>query len=167
MFEILRVIPVFFLLIIGFACYFLVLGAFFPRRTTKTMNVVQQMPGRSFGIGLVNFLFFGTITFVMFGIADTFQESGNNILNLILLIPTLLLTGALLSLLFVGLTALSNLLGERLFPELTQWRKTFWGTVVLGVASSIPAVGWGLLFPLIALTGFGAVILGFFQRDAS
>jgi hypothetical protein len=25
-------------------------------------------------------------------------------------------------------------------------------------------VGWFLLFPFVALTGFGAVILGFFQR---
>lgn len=162
--EILRVTLTFALLIFGFACYFLVLGAFFPRRIVKTASAIQQMPRRAFGIGFVNVLFFGTIVLVMFGIADSFQESGNNILNVILLIPTLLLTGVLLSVFFLGLTALASLLGDRLFPEFPQWRKIFWGTVVLGVSSSIPAVGWMLLFPIVALTGFGAVILGFFQK---
>jgi hypothetical protein len=57
-----------------------------------------------------------------------------------------------------------SILGERVFPDLSSWQKTFWGTVILGVASAIPAVGWFLLFPFVALTGFGAVILGFFQR---
>lgn len=163
--EIIRVTTIFALLILGFACYFLVLGAFFPRRVAKTMEVIQQMPRRALGIGFVNFLFFGTITVVLFAIAETFQESGNGALNLIFLIPTLLLAGILSSALFLGLTGTVNLLGERLFPEALAWRKTFWGTVVFGVASSIPAVGWMLLFPLVALTGFGAVILSFFQRD--
>ena len=163
--EIVRVTTIFALLILGFACYFLVLAAFFPRRVAKTVNAIQHMPGRSFGIGFVNFLFFGAIVVVLFAVAEGFQESGNNVLNLIVLIPALLLAGILLSVLFLGLTAVANILGERLFPELPQWRKSFWGTVVLGVACSIPAAGWMLLFPAAALTGFGAAILGSFQRD--
>lgn len=162
--EIIRVTLVVFLLTLGFACYFLVLGAFFPRRVAKTTGLIQQMPRRSFGIGLVNFIFFGTIALVLFAIAENFQESGNNLLNLIFLLPTLVLMGLLLTILFLGLVAMVNLLGERLFPGLPQWRKTFWGTVILAVACAIPAVGWMLLFPLVALTGFGAVILGFFQK---
>ena len=164
--EIIRVTTIFALLILGFASYFLVLDAFFPRRVAKAMNAIQQMPRRAFGIGFVNFLFFGTITVVLFAIAQNFQESGNNVLNLIFLTPTLFLAGILLSFIFLGLTGMVKLLGERLFPDALPWRKTFWGTVVFGVASSIPAVGWALLFPLVALTGFGAVILGFFQRDS-
>lgn len=162
--EILRVTLVILLLTIGFACYFLVLGALFPRRVAKTTNVIQQMPGRSFGIGLVNFLFFGTITIVLFAIAENFQESGNNFPYAVLMIPTLFLMGSLLTVLFFGLVAMVNLLGNRLFPELSQWRRTFWGTVILAFACAIPAVGWMLLFPAVALTGFGAVILGFFQK---
>jgi hypothetical protein len=162
--ELFRVTVIFSLLILGFACYFLVLSAFFPKRLAKTENAIRQMPWRSLGIGFVNILFFGTITFVFFGIADSLQEGGNKVLSVVLLIPTVLFTGVLLTALFLGLTAVSNLLGERLFPEVMPWRKTFWGTVILGAASAIPAVGWALLFPLVALIGFGAVILGFFQK---
>lgn len=164
--EIFRVTLVILLLTIGFACYFLVLSAFFPRRVTKTMDIIQQMPGRSFGIGLVNFLFFGTITVVLFVVAENFQESGNNFPYAILMIPTLFFMGLLLLVLFFGTVAMVNILGERLFPDLSPWRKTFRGTVILAFACAIPAVGWMLLFPLVALTGFGAVILGFFKRDS-
>lgn len=163
--EILRVTIVVLLLTLGFACYFLVLSALFPRRVTKTMEVIQQMPARSLGIGLVNFLFFGTITIVLFAIGENFQESGNRFIYAILLMPTLLLMGSLLTVLFLGLTGMVNLLGERLFPELLPWRQTFWGTVILAFACAIPAVGWMLLFPAVGLTGFGAVILGVFQRN--
>jgi MFS family permease len=163
--EILRVALIILLLTLGFACYFLVLGAFFPRRLTKTMTVVQQMPGRSFGIGLVNFLFFGTITILLFAVAENLQKSGNNFPYTILMIPTLFLTGLLLGVLFIGLLAMITLLGEQLFPDLSQWRRTFWGTVIFAFACAVPALGWFLLFPAVALTGFGAFILGLFQRN--
>jgi hypothetical protein len=165
MIEILRVALIILLLTLGFACYFLILGAFFPRRVSKTMNVVQQMPGRAFGIGLVNFLFFGTITILLFAVAENFQKSGNNFPYTILIIPALFLTGLLLGVLFIGLLAMITLLGEQLFPDLSQWRRTFWGTVILAFACAVPVLGWFLLFPAVALTGFGAFILGLFQRN--
>jgi hypothetical protein len=77
--EIIRVTLVVLLLTLGFACYFLVLSALIPRQVTKTMSAIQQMPGRSFGIGLVNLLFFGTITIVLFAVAENFQENGNTL----------------------------------------------------------------------------------------
>jgi hypothetical protein len=64
----------------------------------------------------------------------------------------------------LGLSAMVSILGERVFPDLSSWQKSFWGTVILAFASAIPTVGWFLLFPYVALTGFGAVILGFFQK---
>jgi hypothetical protein len=83
------------------------------------------------------------------------------------MIPTLFLMGVLLIALLFGMAAMVNLLGERLFPDLPAWRKTFWGTVVLAFACAIPAVGWALLFPCVAIVGFGAVILSFLQRGTS
>ena len=136
--------------------------AFFNKRVLKTLNVAKQLPARSLGIGFVNFLFFGTITVVLFAIA---QGAGNELISLIVLIPSLLLTTVLVIFLSLGLTAMVGILGERIFPDLSAWRQSFWGTVILTFASAIPFVGWFLLFPFIALTGFGAVILGFFQRD--
>ncbi len=160
--EIIRVILLVILLAVAFACYFLVVSAFFNKRVLKTLNVAKQLPARSLGIGFVNFLFFGTITVVLFAIA---QGAGNELISLIVLIPSLLLTTVLVIFLSLGLTAMVGILGERIFPDLSAWRQSFWGTVILTFASAIPFVGWFLLFPFIALTGFGAVILGFFQRD--
>ncbi|HQV95473.1 MAG TPA: hypothetical protein PLA27_05105 [Anaerolineales bacterium] len=160
--EIIRVIVLVILLAVAFACYFLVICAFFNKRVLKTLNVAKQLPARSLGIGFVNFLFFGTITVVLFAIA---QGAGNELISLIVLIPSLLLTTVLVIFLSLGLTAMVGILGERIFPDLSAWRQSFWGTVILTFASAIPFVGWFLLFPFIALTGFGAVILGFFQRD--
>lgn len=160
--EIIRIILLVTLLAVAFACYFLVVSAFFNKRVLKTLNVAKQLPARSFGIGFVNFLFFGTIAVVLFAIA---QGAGNELISLIVLIPSLLLSAVLVILVSLGLSAVVSILGERIFPDLSTWQKSFWGTIILTFASAIPFVGWFLLFPFVALTGFGAVILGFFQRD--
>lgn len=156
-----RVILFVIVLGIAFGCYFLVVGSLFEKRITKTINVARLMPGRSFGIGLVNFLFFGSIVLMLFA----FSEGVNgNVAKFILLLPALVLTAILVTLLSFGLAAMIQIISEQVFPDHSAWKKTFWGTIVLAFGSAIPAIGWFLLFPYVALTGFGAVILGFFQR---
>lgn len=159
--DILRVTLLVTLLAVAFACYFLVVNAFFNKRVLKTLNVAKQLPARSLGIGFVNFLFFGTVAVVLFAVA---QGAGNDVISFMVFIPSLLLATVLVILLSLGLSAMVNILGERVFPDLSTWQKSFWGTVILTLACAIPVVGWFLLLPFIALTGFGAVILGFFQR---
>ena len=161
--DILRLFFIIILLTVGFACYFLVVGALFNGRVSKTANIVKLMPGRSFGVGFVNFLFFGTITTVLFAVSEGVE---NEVVKFILFIPSLAIAAVLVVLLSFGLSAMTNILGEKIFPELSAWKKTFWGTVILAFGSAIPVVGWFLLFPYVALTGFGAVILGFFQRNS-
>lgn len=161
--EILRLTLLVTLLAVAFACYFLVVGAFFNRRVSKTLNVAKQLLTRSFGIGFVNFLFFGTIAVVLFAIAE---GVGNDAIRLVVLIPSLLIAAVLVIFLSLGLSAMVSIIGERVFPDHSTWQKSFWGTVILAFASAIPTLGWFLLFPFVALTGFGAVILGFFQRDS-
>ena len=163
--EILRVIPLFVLLALAFACYFLVVGALFARRVEKAIHNVKLMPGRSFGIGLVNFLFFGAMTVALFVVAEEFQESGRNLPYILLMIPTLLLIGVMLIVLSLGLLSMITILGETIFPDLSVWKKIFWATLILAFGSAIPIVGMVILFPYVSLTGFGAVILGFFQRS--
>ena len=67
--DIVRLFLILLLLIAGFAAYFLVLNALFGSRVTRTMSIAQSMPGRSFGIGLVNFLFFTVIRAVLLFLA--------------------------------------------------------------------------------------------------
>jgi len=162
--DILRLLLIVISLTIALACYFLVVSAFFNKRVLKTLNAAKQLPRRSLGIGFVNFLFFGAIAVALFAVAEGVK---NGFVRFITLVPALVIAAVLVILLSLGLSAMVSILGERVFPESPAWRKTFWGTVILAFASAIPTVGWFLLFPYVALTGFGAVILGFFQRDST
>jgi sorbitol-specific phosphotransferase system component IIBC len=60
---------------------------------------------------------------------------------------------------------MSNLLGERIFPDQSAWKQTIWGTVILSFACALPIVGWFLLLPYVGFVGIGAFILGLFQRE--
>ncbi|MCI0554752.1 MAG: hypothetical protein L0287_27715 [Anaerolineae bacterium] len=159
--DILRLFFIILLLTISLTAYFLVVGALFANRVAKTQRVVNQLMGRSFLVGLVNFLFFGVIALILFSIAG----NAGGAIQVILTIPALIITMLLTVILSFGLAGLVNVLGERIFPEQSSWKKTVWGTIILAFACALPFVGWFLLFPYAGLLGFGAVILGFFQRD--
>ena len=158
--DILRLILIIVLLTIGLAAYFLVIGALFSKRVAKTQRVINQMTGRSFLVGLVNFLFFGVIAVILFSVAD----NAGGAIRVILTVPALLITALLILILSFGLAGMVTVLGERILPEHSFLKKSVWGTVILTFACALPFVGWFLLLPYTGLVGFGAVILGFFQR---
>ena len=144
------------------AAYFLVIGALFANRAAKTQRVTTAMPGRSFGVGLVNFLFFGVIALVLFSLAENAGSFG----RVILTIPALLITATLAVMLSFGLAGMANLLGERILPEITTWKRTLFGTAILSFACALPLVGWFLLLPYMGFVSIGGFILGLFQRDS-
>ena len=158
--DILRLLLILLLLTISLAAYFLVIGALFANRVTKTQRVINQMPGRAFGVGLINFLFFGVIAIVLFSVA----ENTSGLVKGILTIPALLITALLAILLSVGLTGMVNVFSERIFADMVAWKRNIWGSAILCFACALPFAGWFLLLPYIGLIGVGAMILGFFQR---
>ncbi len=160
--DILRLSFIVILLTIALAAHFLVIGALFANRATKTKRVITAMSGRSFGVGLVNFAFFGVIALVLFSVAG----NAGDFIRFILTIPALLITAVLTIMLSFGLAGTSTLLGERIFPDQLAWKQTAWGTMILSFACALPIVGWFLLFPYAGFVGIGAFILGLFQRDA-
>jgi hypothetical protein len=159
--DILRLFFIIILLTIGLAAYFLVLHALFANRVTLAQRVINQMPARAFGVGLVNFLFFGVIAMILLSVA----ENASGAIKVILTLPALLITAVLTIILSFGLAGMVSLVGERITPEHSSLKKTVWGTVILAFACALPFVGWFLLLPYVAFIGFGAVILSFFQRD--
>ena len=159
--DIVRLFLILLLLIAGLAAYFLVLNALFGSRVTRTMSIAQSMPGRSFGIGLVNFLFFTVIALVLLSIA----ENAGPFIRGVLTIPAIILLALLAIALSLGLAGMSNLIGERIFPDLPVWKQTLWGTVCLSLACALPFIGWFLLLPYVGFVGIGAVLLGFLQRE--
>ena len=159
--DIIRLFVALVLLTMGLAAYFLVLHALFPQRVTRTVSNIQSMPARSFGIGLVNFVFFFVVAAVLLSIA----ENAGPFIKGVLTIPALIILAFLTIALSLGLSGISHLIGERIFPEFSGWKQRLWGTVCLSLACALPFVGWFLLLPYVGFVGFGAVILGFFQRE--
>jgi hypothetical protein len=159
--DIVRLMLAVILLTIGLVAYFLVVNALFPQRIAKTKSMIHSMPARSFGIGVVNFVFFAVIALVLFSVAD----NAGPFIRGILTIPAVVILAALTIVLSMGLTGMSNLIGERIFPDSSAWKQTLWGTVSLSLACALPWVGWFLLFPYVGFAGIGAVILGYFQRE--
>ena len=158
--DIVRLFLIILLLLAGFAAYFLVLNALFAPRVTKTRSIAQSMPGRSFGIGLVNFLFFAVIALVLLSIA----ENAAPFLRGVLTIPAIIILALLAIALSLGLAGMSTMIGERVFPELPLWKQSLWGTVCLSLACALPFIGWFLLFPYVGFVSIGSVILGFLQK---
>ncbi len=161
--EILRLSFIIILLTIALAAYFLVIGALFANRVAKTQRVMIAMTGRSFGVGLVNFAFFGVIALVLFSVAG----STGDFIRFILTVPALLITAVLAIMLSFGLAGISNLIGERIFLDQLAWKQTVWGTMILSFACALPVVGWFLLLPYVGFVGIGAFILGLFQRESN
>jgi hypothetical protein len=160
--EIFRLFLIILLLTVSLAAYFLTLQLLFPQRAAKTGNILQGMPIRSFGIGLVNFVFFFVIALVLFSISDKIE---NGFIKGVVMIPALILLAVIATLLSFGLTGMAGHVGGRLLPDAPSWKQMVWGTVCLSLACALPFLGWFLLFPGIGLSGMGAFILGIFQRE--
>lgn len=160
--DALRLTVIIILLNIGLVAYFLTGRLLFPRRIAKTRMVAEATPGRSFGVGLVNFAFFGAIAMVLLSVAD---RVGNGVIKTIITLPALFFLVVLGIGLSFGVCAMAELVGERLAPAQTAFRRTVWGTLVVSFGSSLPFVGWFILLPYVGLVGLGAFILGFFWKE--
>jgi hypothetical protein len=158
--DIVRLFLITILLIAGLAAYFLVLNAFFAPRLTSITSLAQSMPARSLGIGFVNFVFFAVIALVLLSVA----ENMGPFLKGLLTIPAMIILALLSIALSLGLAAMANLIGARIFPDLSLWKQILWGTVCLALACALPFVGWFLLLPYVGFVGVGGVILSFLQR---
>ena len=160
--EVLRIILILIAFNIGLVAYFLVLRTLFSKRVAKTRAVADLMPGRSFAVGLVNFLFFGTLGFILISVADQIQ---NDFGKAVVTLPGIFFFTILAVGLSFGLSGLAELVGERLTPAQTAFRRTLWGTLALSLGSTLPLVGWFLLLPYAGLVGLGAFIVGFFWKE--
>jgi hypothetical protein len=141
--------------------FFVVVSALFPKRVLKTQGNIDLMPGGSFTLGLVNFVFFFAIALVLF----ILSEKMGDLLKVILIVPAVVILALLTIALSLGLAGMVNLIGERVTPAQHPWRRTLWGTLLLGVACAVPFVGWFLLLPYAGWVGVGAFIFSFFQPD--
>jgi hypothetical protein len=160
--EILTISLAIIILTLNLIPFFIVFGALFPVRMAKTIESANRLPGRSFVIGLVNFSFFLVLALALFSLS----ERVDGLLKIILMLPALAIAVILSIMLSLGLGSMAALIGERLAPTQSTWKRMLWGTLLLGLGSSVPLVGWFLLLPYAAWVGMGAFIIGFFQKTA-
>ncbi|MBC8497322.1 MAG: hypothetical protein ISS57_06035 [Anaerolineales bacterium] len=137
--------------------FFLLMDVFFSRKIGRIQQVAEQMTGRSFLLGLVNFLFLGVICVALISVSENFGLR-------FLAIPTLLIALILAVGLLLGLSAITQLVGERLFPEHELLKQKTWGAGLLILGCLAPFVGWFGFLPFVALLGLGALIGDWFPR---
>jgi Na+/proline symporter len=133
----------------------------FPEAIEKTRANLDDSPGRSLLLGLVNFIFFGLLGLVFFWLSE--QTGGGFIGGIFILFTGITLIGmTIFSLL--GLSASARLLGERIGNAKTPFAADLRGGALLLLASLAPYVGWFLFLPLILWAGFGAAISALMRR---
>ncbi|MFQ5400954.1 MAG: hypothetical protein ACE5E7_15325 [Anaerolineae bacterium] len=128
-----------------------------PRQVEYARQTLATHPGRSFVVGLVNFLFFGVL-------AMLFSQNG----ELLQLIAVVILL-ALLGLALIGLSGLAALLRPRLYPpheesSLSLLAATGRTCAILVASLLAPATGWFILAPIALLTSLGAGIATLVKR---
>jgi hypothetical protein len=130
----------------------------FPRVVNRTRMVADRAPGRSFAVGLVNFLFFGAVGLGFAAISDGVGAS-------VFLLPATVILAALCVGILLGVAGVGLILGERMMPDQNPRRQIFWGSVVIILASLTPFIGWFIFFPYVGLVGLGGFIIGWFRRS--
>jgi hypothetical protein len=154
--EAFALLTVVFLLVVGIPAYCVVMAVFFGRAVNNAELSATLAPWRAFGVGLVNFLFFGTVGFLSLVAADSTKIS-------LLILPTLLAVLLLGMGWSVGLTALARVVGVRLFPAANGFQQVAGGAGLLTIACLLPFVGWLLLLPYLLFVSLGAVIMSLFS----
>lgn len=136
------------MLLVGLPPLAIVIVTLWPGLVERTRQHVEGRPRRSLAVGAINALFFGLI---VMGLSN--GDDGTRLLGL-------LLASALLCLVAVGLTAIADLIGRRIWPT-ARWRPAGIGgaLVLLELAALVPLVGWLGVPLLTGLIGGGATIL--------
>jgi len=129
----------------------LVLSGFFPRFTAQAHVVLEQSPGRAFVVGLVNLFFLSIIILILFALAQNVTQ--------LFAVPTLILLGALVAAMLLGLTGLALLLGQRLWPDKPPVSRHSYAAFLLLLASLAPLVGWFVLLPILLIVALGACVM--------
>jgi len=163
------------LLTLNFVPVFILLGALFPARLARTRELALGLSWRAFAIGMVNSLFFASVGLASFALA----EKVDGILKVALMLPALLILVFLAVGLAFGLGGFVEAVGERVVPEAipeamaeavpqnSGWKRTLWGTLLVGGSCAFPFFGWFVLLPYLGWVGIGAFIISFFRNPAA
>jgi hypothetical protein len=136
------------------------LGLLFPVPVERTMLNLEKSLGRSFLLGLVNFIFF---VLVVMGFSWLSQQVIQFLGAIFLFIAVVILIGLGIFVL-MGLSAFAKLFGERISEGRTGFHSLSRGGALLLFAGLAPYVGWMLFTPFVVWSGLGASISALVRR---
>ncbi|MBK8990103.1 MAG: hypothetical protein IPM39_29250 [Chloroflexi bacterium] len=137
-------------LVTGTAVLVTLIGLF-PRFAAQTHVALEQSPGRSFIVGLVNLFFLSVITLTLLALAENAAQ--------FFALPALIFLGVLAAAGLLGLAGLALLLGQRLWPDKPPVTRHAYAALLLLLALLAPFVGWFLLLPLFFTAALGACVM--------
>jgi hypothetical protein len=151
---------------IGLPAMLVLLTALVPGYVRRTHDVIRKWPGRSFMLGLVNFVFFLALAMLVnFAarvnghlVSASFLMTVIGAFSLFLILPLVL---------SVGLLAAAGIVGDRLWQQIASKPASLVGSLALGVPLMVltllvPILGW-LLFLGLVLAGLGAAVIALGQ----
>jgi len=153
--DTLGIILISILALITLLASFIFIRGLFPVRVNKVQTTLENNWKRSFWLGLVN-----TILITIFVIGFGSLGEGSPLFYF----PAFAMYGTFLIGLLFGLSAFIQILGERLFPDLSPVKRDVRAGSVFLLTSLLPFVGWFLLFPYVISLSVGAVVITLFRK---
>lgn len=142
------------LLVVTLTALFSVMGVLFADWVQGTREAAERMPGRATLLGVVNLLFASIVIAALSAVGE-----GGALQLIALLLLSVLAIGV-----SFGMAGMAPLIGARLTPQASASRQVMWGSAAMLTASLTPFLGWFVLFPYLALRGFGALVIFLFTR---
>ena len=153
--ETLAIVIISLLSLVTLVAAFIFIRGLFPERVEKVRLAIENQWNRAFWLGLVNTIFISIIAIGLGAIAENVPWMN---------VPAFLIYGAFLIGLLYGLTAFTQIIGERLYPDLPTIKRDIRAGVTFLVAGLLPVVGWFLLFPYVICLSVGGVVLALYQN---
>lgn len=132
------------------------LAAFFPRWVRLARRASEESPGRSLVIGGINAAFVAAVSLALLA-----RGEGR---GAFLTVLGILILGAGIAVLALGLTGSVSLVGKRLLRRGSELGEIVAGTACLTLASATPFLGWFVFLPGLIFLGLGSIILGWSRR---
>jgi hypothetical protein len=156
--------------VIFFVALMTLLSALMPSIRSRGKSSITNQPWRTFLFGLACYAVLGGLAWFFYSRAFIFLLLKTEIVPG-MLIGGIVVSALLLLMSLVGATGTIAFVGDRLEVlagrDISDLKKSIWGTLTLVLASWFPGVGWFLVMPGTLILSMGAGVVGWFggRRD--
>jgi hypothetical protein len=144
--------------------FLIIIETLFSNVVQEIRDIAEDSPGRSFGLGSVNGIFLIALTALFMFLSPKLNPF---FLSLLLTLLGLFIAAVFIIGLIFGLASMSLLIGDRLFPSHSLFRKRGYAAGITILGCMTPGIGWWGLLPYLLLVGFGAFVIRAYNRFRS